>query len=56
MLRRLIWALVKLALILVVLGALGLLAYAYIGPMLFPADFAAPAQEVVKPVTLELDR
>lgn len=54
MLRRLIWALVKAALILVVLAALGLLAYAYVGPMLFPADFAAPATEVVKPITLEI--
>lgn len=56
MLRRLIWALVKAALILVVLAALGLLAYAYVGPMLFPADFAAPASEVVKPVTIEIGR
>ncbi len=54
MLRRLIWALVKLALLLVVLAALGVLAYAYIGPVLFPDDFAAPAQQVVKPVTIEL--
>ncbi|SDE06309.1 hypothetical protein [Limimaricola pyoseonensis] len=54
MLRRLIWALVKLALVLVVLAGLGLLAYAYVGPMLFPADFAAPAEPVVKPVTLEI--
>ncbi|MGR3634250.1 MAG: hypothetical protein ACU0A8_19365 [Limimaricola soesokkakensis] len=56
MLRRLIWALVKAALILVVLTALGLLAYAYVGPMLFPADFAAPVSEVVKPVTIEIGR
>ena len=52
MLRRLIWALVKAALILAVLAVLGVLAYAYVGPMLFPDDFAAPATEVTKPVTL----
>ncbi len=52
MLRRLIWALVKAALILAVLAVLGVLAYAYVGPMLFPDDFAAPATEETKPVTL----
>ncbi|PYE86041.1 hypothetical protein DFP88_101716 [Pseudoroseicyclus aestuarii] len=54
MLWRLIWTLIKLALVLAVLGGVALTAYAYIGPMLFPADFEAPVQQVTKPVTLEV--
>ena len=38
-------------LILVGLGTLGLVAYAYIGPLL-GADFSAPQQEIRVPVTL----
>ncbi|MBR2572818.1 MAG: hypothetical protein IKE14_00675 [Loktanella sp.] len=43
----------KLLIFLTILLALGLVAYAYIGPVLFPSDFAAPAQEVTRPVTLD---
>ncbi|MEM8537125.1 MAG: hypothetical protein AAGF56_04600 [Pseudomonadota bacterium] len=38
---------------LVILTGLALVAYAYIGPLFFPADFAAPSTEVTQPVTLE---
>ena len=45
--------LIKVLLFLFVLAAAGLIAYAYIGPIFFPADFAPPLQEVTNPVTLE---
>lgn len=44
--------LIKLILILVVLGFLALVAFAYLGPVLFPAEFAPPLQEIRDPVTL----
>lgn len=47
------WRLVKAIFFLTILLVIGFVAYAYVGPMLFPADFAAPAQEVTRPVTLE---
>ena len=47
------WRLFKAIFFLVILVAIGFVAYAYVGPLLFPADFAAPAQEVNRPVTLE---
>lgn len=50
-----IWRIFKYLLILVILAGLALVAYAYLGPILFPADFAAPSEEVTAPVTLELD-
>ena len=49
------WRLIKLLLILVVLAGLLLVAYAYVGPIMFPADFAAPSQQITQPVTLEVD-
>ncbi|WP_377505222.1 hypothetical protein [Octadecabacter sp. R77987] len=49
------WRLIKLLLFLVVLAAVALVAYAYIGPVFFPADFAAPSEVVTKPVTLGVD-
>ncbi|SMC43617.1 hypothetical protein [Primorskyibacter flagellatus] len=36
---------------LLVLGAIALVAYAYVGPF-FGADFSAPASEIREPVTL----
>ena len=39
---------------LVVLAAVGLVAYAYVGPW-FGADFSAPSTEVRKPVGLDAD-
>jgi hypothetical protein len=47
------WRLIKAIFFLVVIGAIALVAYAYVGPLFFPADFAAPAQEVTRPVTLD---
>jgi len=46
--RRLIKGLV----VLVLLAALGVVAFAYLGPLLFPAEFAAPQQDIRLPVTL----
>ena len=50
-----IWRLIKYLLILAVLAAIGLVIYAYAGPIFFPAYFAAPTQDIVAPVTLEVD-
>ncbi|MEL6838289.1 MAG: hypothetical protein AAFP85_03300 [Pseudomonadota bacterium] len=47
------WRLIKLLVFLVALAGVCLVAYAYVGPVFFPADFAAPSQEVTRPVTLE---
>lgn len=47
------WRLIKALLVLIFIAGIGLVAYAYIGPVFFPADFAAPSQEVTRPVTLE---
>ena len=47
------WRILKGLLFLIVLAGIGLVAYAYIGPIFFPSDFAAPTQEVTRPVTLE---
>ena len=43
--------LVKFILILVILAALGLVAYAYVGEI-FGADFSAPQEEIRTPLTL----
>lgn len=48
MIRRLLKGIVVLA----VLAALGVVAFAYLGPLLFPAEFAAPGHEIRLPVTL----
>ena len=50
-----LWRLIKLLLFLVVLGGLGLIAYAYIGPIFFPQDFAAPEVRIEEPVILETE-
>jgi O-antigen/teichoic acid export membrane protein len=47
------WRLIKALLFLIIFAGVGLVAYAYIGPLFFPADFAAPTTEVTRPVTLE---
>lgn len=46
------WRLTKLLLYLVVLAAIGLVAYAYVGPVFFPSDFAPPSKTVTQDVTL----
>jgi hypothetical protein len=45
---------VKWLIYLLILGALALLAYAYLGPY-FGADFSPPQTEVRQPVTLDAD-
>ena len=47
------WRLIKALFFLAVLGAVALVAYAYGGPIFFPADFAAPAAEQRVPVILD---
>ena len=47
------WRLIKAILFLIIIAGVGLVAYAYVGPLFFPADFAAPSQEVTQPVTLD---
>jgi len=48
-----LWRLIKALFFLVVLGGIGLVGYAYLGPIFVPADFDPPQEEVVKPVDLE---
>lgn len=50
---RLLWRLVKLLFVLAVLAAIVFVAFAFVGPIFAPDDFAAPVTEVVKPITLE---
>lgn len=47
------WRLIKVILFLVIVAAIGLVAYAYVGPIFFPADFAPPVTEISEPVVLE---
>lgn len=42
----------KLLVFLIIVGAIGLVGYAYVGPF-FGADFSAPQDEVRVPVTLD---
>ena len=49
--RRLILVLLVLAL----LALLALVAYAYLGPLLMPADFDPARREIVQPVDLGLE-
>jgi hypothetical protein len=44
--------LIKAVLVLAILGAIALAVFAYVGPVLFPQDFAPQAQEIRQPVTL----
>ncbi len=46
------WRLIKALLVLAVLAGLGLVAYAYVGPVFFPDDFAPPSRTVTQDVTL----
>jgi hypothetical protein len=48
-----IWRLIKFLVVLVVIGAIGLVAYAYVGPLFFSGDFAAPTEVITQPVALE---
>lgn len=49
------WRLIKVILALVILAGIGLVGYAYVGPVVFPADFAAPSEQVTSPVTLPVN-
>lgn len=49
------WRLIKLLLALAVLAAVALVAFAYLGPILLPDEFAPPLREVEQPVDLGLD-
>ena len=49
------WRLIKALIFLALLGGIALVAYAYVGPVLFPADFAPDREEITVPVTLETE-
>ncbi len=49
------WRLIKVLIFLAVLAGLALVAYAYVGPIFFPADFAPPVVDVNEPVVLEAE-
>lgn len=49
------WRLIKVLFFLALLGGIGLVGYAYIGPIFFPADFAPPVVDVNEPVVLEAE-
>lgn len=49
-----IWRLIKALLILAVLGAIALLCFSYLGPILMPDAFAPPVSEMRQPVILDI--
>ncbi len=49
------WRLIKVLLVLAILAGLALVAYAYLGPILFSEDFAPPARQMTIPIDLELE-
>ncbi|MEL6570997.1 MAG: hypothetical protein AAFQ64_05030 [Pseudomonadota bacterium] len=49
------WRVIKALIFLTALAAIGLIGYAYIGPLFFADDFAPPLEQVVEPVTLDLN-
>ncbi len=48
-----LWRLIKALVFLSVVGGIGLVIYAYVGPIFFPADFTAPSTEIIAPVPLD---
>ena len=50
-----LWKLIKALFVLLVLAGIGLVAYAYVGPVLFPADFEPPVSQISEPVILTVD-
>ncbi len=46
------WRLIKAIFYLAALAAIAFVGYAYVGPIFFPSDFAAPSREVVETVEL----
>ncbi|WP_438957257.1 hypothetical protein [Cognatiyoonia sp.] len=49
------WRLIKVLFFLCLIAAVVLVGYAYLGPIFFPADFAAPTSEFNQPVVLETE-
>jgi hypothetical protein len=47
------WRLIKVILFTVLLAALALVIYSYAGPIFFPEDFKAPAEQIILPVELD---
>lgn len=47
------WRVIKLLFYLAVLAGIGLVGFAYIGPLLSPDRFDAPTREIREPVTLD---
>lgn len=47
------WRLFKLLFFLSILAAAAFVAYAYVGPIFFPADFAPPTAQVSQPLVLQ---
>lgn len=49
------WRIFKALLFLLIVGAVALVVYAYVGPLFFPDDFAAPQTETTRPVILDIE-
>jgi len=49
------WKLIKALLYLAVVAGIAFVGYAYVGPVFFAADFAAPSQVIRQPVALDLE-
>lgn len=49
------WRLFKVLLVLIILGGIGLVGYAYLGPVFLRAHFEAPSELVTETVTLEVE-
>ena len=49
------WRIIKALIFLTALSAIGLIGYAYVGPIFFADDFAPPLADGGEPVTLDLD-
>ena len=49
------WRVFKALIFLAALAAIGLIGYAYVGPIFFADDFAPPLTDVSEPVTLDID-
>ena len=47
------WRIFKALIFLSILASAAFIAYAYVGPIFFPADFAAPSAQVTQPLVLE---
>ncbi|SLN15681.1 hypothetical protein [Roseisalinus antarcticus] len=48
-----LWRLIKFLFVILILGGIALVGYAYVGPVFFPDDFDPQQSEIVLPVTLE---